>query len=731
MNKMPSRKAQLAFVLLIVLLAGGATTVRSQSVPDGFNPNVNGGVLAIVVQPDGKIVIGGNFSTVTPNGGTPVVRNNIARLNPDGSLDLAFDPNANSPVYALALQSDGSIVVGGEFNDSFGTPTIGGATRNNIARLDPVTGAADSFNPNANSGVYALAVQTDGKILAGGSFFGATGIGGQPRNRIARLDPVTGAPDSFNPNAGFSVDALALQADGKILVGGVFVTIGGQPRNRIARLDPMTGLADSFNPNADNYVRAIAVQPDGKIVIGGDFRNMGGQPRKHIARVDPTTGMPDSFDPSADGGAFSVWAIAVQPNGRVLLGGFFTTLAPNGGVAVPRNRIARVNPDGSLDAAFDPNASNLVAAIALQADGKILLGGDFTTLAPNEGPAFSRNRIARLESDPPVVIRTYPANSLIIPMDLTYQDSGAFRAYGLVYKLLAGGVPVDWTVRQDKLYGAADFTASALDFRLGTPITNHPYRGGPFVVHQANRAAADPIVQAWFTTDAQTNVHISTAPFTTNVARALVDAPRIAVLDDGNTSIPFSYLNAARIPDAQGNTWSVSSPDVLSPVAVAGPTTTNHRDGALFDAKGLPRVSVLVSGHQNAVAINLEAVAETGQFLLEPGLLIAECESIRAFENAGHFLTNQGVTAMAQPVAVDHFFDNHVIAQDDGPWQTVAGGDASFLPAGTYSGSFGVDYLRIVREQAAPSADVVVFGRAFQNPVGGNVLYLAGHQVPA
>ena len=57
---------------------------------------------------------------------------------------------------------------------------------------------------------------------------------------------------------------IALQPDGKILVGGVFVTIGGQPRNRIARLDPMTGLADSFNPNADNYVRAIEVQPDGK-----------------------------------------------------------------------------------------------------------------------------------------------------------------------------------------------------------------------------------------------------------------------------------------------------------------------------------------------------------------------------------------------------------------------------------------------------------------------------------
>src|SRR4051812_9524339 len=104
MNKMPSRKLHLAFRCLIVLLAGGVSIAGGQSVPDGFNPNVNGGVLAIVVQPDGKILIGGNFSAVTPNSGTPVTRNNIARLNPDGTLDMGFNPNANSPVYALALQ---------------------------------------------------------------------------------------------------------------------------------------------------------------------------------------------------------------------------------------------------------------------------------------------------------------------------------------------------------------------------------------------------------------------------------------------------------------------------------------------------------------------------------------------------------------------------------------------------------------------------------------------------
>ena len=130
---------------------------------------------------------------------------------------------------------------------------------------------ADSFDPNANNHVVSIAVQADGKILAGGDF---TNIGGQTRNRIARLDATTGLADSFNPNANSSVYSIAVQADGKILAGGDFTSIeqiGGQTRNRIARLDATTGLADSFNPNANNVVYAIAVQADGKILAGGDF----------------------------------------------------------------------------------------------------------------------------------------------------------------------------------------------------------------------------------------------------------------------------------------------------------------------------------------------------------------------------------------------------------------------------------------------------------------------------
>jgi hypothetical protein len=77
---------------------------------DGFDPNANGTISVVVVQPDGKILIGGGFTTLSPNGGPPVTRNHIARLNPDGTLDNAFDPNANDFVNAIVVQADGKIL---------------------------------------------------------------------------------------------------------------------------------------------------------------------------------------------------------------------------------------------------------------------------------------------------------------------------------------------------------------------------------------------------------------------------------------------------------------------------------------------------------------------------------------------------------------------------------------------------------------------------------------------
>ena len=159
-----------------------AASVRGQSALDGFDPNANGLVRVLIIQQNGKILLGGDFTTLSPNGGAAITRNHIARLNPDGTLDTAFNPNGNDSVYSIAVQADGKILAGGQFT------SIGGQTRNHIGRLDATTGLADSFDPNANNEVDAIAVQADGKILAGGYF---TSIGGAPRSLFARLSDDT------------------------------------------------------------------------------------------------------------------------------------------------------------------------------------------------------------------------------------------------------------------------------------------------------------------------------------------------------------------------------------------------------------------------------------------------------------------------------------------------------------------------------------------------------------
>jgi hypothetical protein len=192
--------------------------------------------------------------------------------------------------------------------------------------------------------VNAIVVQPSGNILVGGLF---TNINGQARNYIAKLG-VNGIPDAaLNAGTltgpfGFGIYALAVQEDGKVIIVGSFTGVAGQTRNRIARLDGVTGAVDSFNPNANNNLFAVTLQNDGRILVGGGFsgaNSIGGATRNRIARLDPATGLADSFDPNANN---TVLTIALQDDGKILLGGGFTTLAPDGGPTVTRNHIARL-----------------------------------------------------------------------------------------------------------------------------------------------------------------------------------------------------------------------------------------------------------------------------------------------------------------------------------------------------------------------------------------------------
>jgi len=253
--------------------------------------------------------------------------------------------------------------------------------------LDP------AFNPSAatNGGVSALAIQRDGKILLGGSFTSCNGV---PRYYIARLNGDGSLDASFSPVSGASdgVTSIAIQDDDKILIAGYFLTYDGVICNRIARLNPNGTLDNTFSQQgsgASDGIHSIAIQGDGKILIGGYFNQYNEVTRRCIARLNSDGSLDTSFDPGY--GTSAVHAIVLQDNGKILLGGNFVEYN-----RVKRNYIARVHPDGSLDTTFDPGTGGdrMLFTIVIQSDGKIIIGGGFSKYN-----GISRSGIARLNAD--------------------------------------------------------------------------------------------------------------------------------------------------------------------------------------------------------------------------------------------------------------------------------------------------------------------------------------------
>ncbi|MDX2306572.1 MAG: hypothetical protein NW226_27425 [Microscillaceae bacterium] len=328
----------------------------------GFNDTV----ISLVLQTDGKILVGGAFTNY--NG---TARNRICRLNVNGSIDSTLDPGTgfNNLVYVISLLPDGKILTGGEFT------LFDITTQNRISRIN-ADGSLDTGGGFDNA-VFSLVLQPDGKILAGGAFKSYNGVS---RSRIARLNADGSLDTGFITGIGFGepseVYALILQPDGKILAGGFFISYDGVPRASIVRLNSDGSLDASFNPGSgfNTTVISLALQPDGKILAGGFFTSYGGIPSNRIIRLNADGSLDTGFNP---GSGFNerVISLALQPDGKILAGGFFTSY--NG---ITRNQITRLNANGSLDTSFDPGTSlnDVVRSINIQPDGKILAGGDFT-----------------------------------------------------------------------------------------------------------------------------------------------------------------------------------------------------------------------------------------------------------------------------------------------------------------------------------------------------------------
>jgi uncharacterized delta-60 repeat protein len=359
------------------------TSFDADTDTDGFRNTV----WSIAVQPDGKILLGGDFTSV--NGAT---RHGLARLNADGTLDISFNPPTAGSVYGIAVQPNGKIVIGGRFSS---TDAVG------IARLLPDGSLDKDFNATLDdfgSAVISVTLQTDGRILIGGTFHSINGGYNSPF--LARLNSDGSADQHFHPDFILApdtyVNAVALQHDGKIIVGGNFRGIDGEAHSGIARLYGNGTLDAHFtNTGLDRYygtIRAVAVQDDNRIIVCGDFAHVNGVARTNIARLNAngTLDLGFTFSPGPDG---TVSAVTVQPDQKLIISGGFTQIS-----GTAWNSIARINPDGSLEPTFMPDSAPgtnaAIRKLVVQSDGKIILGGGFTSV---NGRIF--RELARLNAD--------------------------------------------------------------------------------------------------------------------------------------------------------------------------------------------------------------------------------------------------------------------------------------------------------------------------------------------
>lgn len=338
-------------------------------------------VSCLAVLPDGRVLIGGQFRSI--NG---FARTGIARLFADGTVDPAFNPNnglggIDQGVTCFSVQADGSILIGGRFS------SINGIPRSGIAKLKPDGTLEDTFVPGEIVGsVESLAVQPDGKVIIGGSFDRVAGVS---RIKLARLNPDGSLDAEFLPpsiNDG-SVVGIAIQGDNTILVAGYFQRVSGGTRRALIRLNPNGTLDGAYKPSfgalignsSQVHVTGLALDPTGNAIISGSFTTVDGILRRGLARLNSNGTLDPSFDPQqgTDQEFGSLYRVFIQPNGQILVGG--TSMIFHG---IRRQGVARLNRDGTLDGAFNPGlgVDGSVFAMGVQTDGNVVIGGSFRSV---------------------------------------------------------------------------------------------------------------------------------------------------------------------------------------------------------------------------------------------------------------------------------------------------------------------------------------------------------------
>jgi len=336
----------------------------------------NGTVYTSLALPDNGVVFGGDFTSYNGTNCQGIVKlRPDGTIDPNwllsGYVPGAQNFSGGATVLDLKLESTGTILVSGAF------PSYYGVGCPNLARINSLNGQIDIafrdalvLNP-PNGAVWSVDTQSDGKIILGGDF--STLAAANVRNGVARL-LTNGSVDNtftFSGATNATVRKVKVQSDNKILVGGNFTTINGVAKNRITRLNA-DGTSDAtfLGNGANNFVLDIEVQSDNKILLCGDFTNYDVLLANRFIRLNPNGVQEGTFNNFNS----TVRTMSILSNGSIAIGGQFDLFPTYPGI-----RFAVLNADLTYNSTFaNPSANNTVLTTCLLADGRIAAGGGFT-----------------------------------------------------------------------------------------------------------------------------------------------------------------------------------------------------------------------------------------------------------------------------------------------------------------------------------------------------------------
>lgn len=377
------------------------------SLDEGFTPRLRGDnwfggrpvIQQIAVLPDGKLLLAG----LVRMSGEAMPRL-LVRLNPDGSWDRSFAAQLGErgPVWAppvlrhLIVRPDGKLLAVRPIVSNFEP------SRDEPVRLHADGSVDSTFNAgNAIAGyVTAMAAQGDGKVLVAWERFA---VDGTHSRGLVRLRPDGSLDSGFQvtysgPDNDTAIRVMVEQADGKLLLGGAFRRVQGTEQSWLGRLNSDGSMDASFTPTlaassgGSAAVHALSLHADGRILVGGSFELVNGQTRWRVARLLPDGTLDAGFrplDPSGTGEALNgqPTALAVSSDDRIVAVGFFNTPLPGNPCGIARLR-ANGRLDDSFRASLRPSAA--VTALAVAPDGTVFVAGDFLEMNGRESPSVAR-----------------------------------------------------------------------------------------------------------------------------------------------------------------------------------------------------------------------------------------------------------------------------------------------------------------------------------------------------